>query len=177
VLVFIHCTCKLYSPIAFAGVSVECYPRSSTTTLVDTADTANSLQQSFYMVCHKTQSNYFSERYQTATKRSNFWHSNLRDNYESACDYLFHLTCVIPIPGKNVSYKLYFGDKQNSQTVKPQIQKFSAWKHHKMCIKCLLGVWAQRRRRHWLMAATTIEWSSFLHPTNSLFQFCKMSLK
>jgi len=26
----------------------------------------------------------------------------------------------------------------------------------------------ERRRRHWLMAATTIEWSSFLHSTNSL---------
>jgi len=25
---------------------------------------------------------------------------------------------------------------------------------------------AERRRRHWLMAAATVEWSSFLHSTN-----------
>ena len=39
-----------------------------------------------------------------------------------------------------------------------------------MCSKC--PPWAltqaERRRRHWLMAATTIEWSSFIHLTNSL---------
>ena len=29
---------------------------------------------------------------------------------------------------------------------------------------------AERRQRHWLMAATTIEWSSFLHLTNSFLQ-------
>jgi len=32
----------------------------------------------------------------------------------------------MPIPGKNVSDELHFGDKQDSQTVKLQIQKFSA---------------------------------------------------
>jgi len=53
-------------------------------------------------------------------KRSDFWHSDLRDNCESAYDYVFHLTCVMPIPGKT----LLFGDKQNSQTVKPQIENF-----------------------------------------------------
>ena len=31
--------------------------------------------------------------------------------------------------GKNVSDKLHFGDKQNNQIVKPQIQKFSALKN------------------------------------------------
>jgi len=37
---------------------------------------------------------------------------------------------------------------------------------------------AERRRRYWLVAATTIEWCSVVHSTNSLcFQFCKTSLK
>jgi len=39
-----------------------------------------------------------------------------------------------------------------------------------MCSKC--PPWAltqaERRRRHWLMAATTIDWCSFLHSTNGL---------
>ena len=43
-------------------------------------------------------------------------------------------------------------------------------KHHKMCSKC--PSWAltqaERRRRHWPMAETTIEWFSFLHSTDSL---------
>ena len=39
-----------------------------------------------------------------------------------------------------------------------------------MCSKCPLWALtqAERRRSHWLMAATTFEWSSFLHSTNSL---------
>ena len=52
----------------------------------------------------------------------------LRDNCESASDYVYHLTalgCVMPIPGKRFR-QVHFVDKQNSQTVKPQIQKFSA---------------------------------------------------
>jgi len=38
------------------------------------------------------------DNHQTAAKHSNFWHSNLRDSCESA--YVFHLTCVMPVPGK-----------------------------------------------------------------------------
>jgi len=81
-----------------------------------------------YAVCPpKKQSRLLlAQRHQIATKRCNFGHSDLRENCESAYDYAFHLTCVMPIPGKTVSDKLRFGDKQNSQTVKPQIQKFSA---------------------------------------------------
>jgi len=39
-------------------------------------------------------------RHQTASKRSNFWHSDLVDNCESVYDYVSHLTCVMPIPDK-----------------------------------------------------------------------------
>jgi len=55
-----------------------------------------------YIQCdYKNKANYvLLLRHQTATQRSNFWHSDLTDNYESAYDYVFHLTCVIPIPGK-----------------------------------------------------------------------------
>jgi len=30
----------------------------------------------------------------------NGWQSDLRENCESAYDYVFHLTCIMPIPGK-----------------------------------------------------------------------------
>jgi len=30
----------------------------------------------------------------------NFWHSDLRNNFESGYDYVLYLTCVMPIPGK-----------------------------------------------------------------------------
>jgi len=74
---------------------------------------------------HKNKATYFlAWRHQTATKRADFFHSDLRDNCESAYDYVFHLTCVIPIPGK--TFKFHFGNKLNSKTVKPQIQKLSA---------------------------------------------------
>jgi len=48
-------------------------------------------------------------------------------------------------------------------------KKTEAWKHHKMRSKCPLWALtqAERRQRHWLMAGTIIEWSSFLHSTNS----------
>jgi len=50
---------------------------------------------------HENKANYFlAERHQTTTKRSDFWHSDLRDNCESAYDYVIHITCVMPIPGK-----------------------------------------------------------------------------
>jgi len=57
--------------------------------------------------------------HQTATKRSNFWHSDLGDNYESAYD-IFHLTCAMLIPGETFqkSYIL-----QINKTEKRQIKK------------------------------------------------------
>ena len=49
----------------------------------------------------KNKSNYFlAQCDQAATKRSNFWHRDLRDNCQSAYDYVFQLTRVMPIPGK-----------------------------------------------------------------------------
>ena len=55
-----------------------------------------------YTACpQKNTANYFlAQHHQTATKRSNLWHSDLRDNCECVCDCVFHLTCVMPIPGK-----------------------------------------------------------------------------
>ena len=79
---------------------------------------------------------------------------------------------------RKVSDQLHFGDKPNSLTAKPQIEKFSAfnltqterWKDHAIWSKC--PPWAltqaERRWRHWLMAATTIKWSGFLHSTKVL---------
>jgi len=53
------------------------------------------------MCPQKNQANYFlAQHHQTATKRSNFMHSNLRDNCESDSDYVFHLTSVMLIPSK-----------------------------------------------------------------------------
>jgi len=52
-----------------------------------------------YSVYKKNKANYFlAQRHQTATKHSNFWRRDSRDNCESVCDYVFHLTCVMPIP-------------------------------------------------------------------------------
>jgi len=49
----------------------------------------------------KNKANYFlAQRHQTATKRSNFWQSDLREYCEFAYDYVVHLICVMPIPGK-----------------------------------------------------------------------------
>jgi len=59
----------------------------------------------------KTKPTTSSRRHQTATKRSTFWQSDLRDNCDSGYHYVFHLTCVMSIPAKNVSYKLHFGGK------------------------------------------------------------------
>ena len=76
------------------------------------------------MCPQKNKVNYF-----LATKRCNFWLSDLRDNYEYGYR-VFHLTSVMPIPGINVSDMLHFSDKPNGQTVKPHIQKFSALTEH-----------------------------------------------
>ena len=58
--------------------------------------------QSMSAVCpKKTKTDYFIvQRQQTATKRSNVWYSDLRDNCESTYDYVFHITCIMPLPGK-----------------------------------------------------------------------------
>jgi len=65
----------------------------------------------------KNKANYFlAQRHRTATKRSNFCHSDLRDNCESAYDcFPSHLRNAHT--WQNVSDNLHFGDKQNSQTV------------------------------------------------------------
>ena len=54
-----------------------------------------------YSVSTKKTANYFlAQHHQTATKQSNFCHSDLRDSCESAYVYVFHLTCVMLLPGK-----------------------------------------------------------------------------
>jgi len=46
---------------------------------------------------------------------------------------VFHLTCVMPISGKPFQpINLHFGDKQNNQTAKPQIQKLMSALHRTM---------------------------------------------
>ena len=48
-------------------------------------------------------------------KRSNFWHSDLSNIYASGCDYVLHLTCVMPIPGKMFqTTKLWRQTKQSN---------------------------------------------------------------
>jgi len=68
-------------------------------------------------VCpHKNKTNYFLA-YSVIKLQLNaliFWYSDLRDNCESTYN-VGHITCVTDT--------LHFVDKQNSQTVKPQIQK------------------------------------------------------
>jgi len=59
------------------------------------------------MCPQKNKPNYpvlLAQRHQTATKRSNFWPSDLRDNCESAYDYVFHLACVVPIRFRQVTF-------------------------------------------------------------------------
>jgi len=72
----------------------------------------------------KNKANYFlAQHHQITIKCNNFCHSNLRDNCEFAYDYVFHLTCVTPIPGKTFHTSYFLTIKK---TVKPKIQKFSA---------------------------------------------------
>ena len=52
----------------------------------------------------------------------------LRDRRQKqVMKYVFHLTCLMPILGKCFrQVTVHFGDKQNSQTLKLQLQKFLA---------------------------------------------------
>ena len=88
-----------------------------------------STDHAYYGVSTKiTKPTVFSiaKRHQITAKCSDFWRCDLRNNCKSGYDYVFHLTCVMPIPGKNVSDKLRFGNKQTSQMVKKtQMQEFT----------------------------------------------------
>ena len=115
-------------------------------------------------------------RYQTKLNADIFWHGDLRDNCESAHEYVFQLTCVMPVPGKTFQRCYILATDDNSQTAKLQILSInsthSTLKTAQNVLKTSttsLADTAERRRRHWLMDATTIEWSSFLQSTNSLF--------
>jgi len=68
----------------------------------------------------------FRQRRKTATKRSNFWHNDLRDNYESA----FYLNCVMPIPGKTFQTSYILAINKTVKQQKPQIQTFSTLTTH-----------------------------------------------
>jgi len=52
-----------------------------------------------------------------SSNRPNFWHRDLRDNRESVCP---------PHLAKRFRQVIHFDDKQNTQTVEPQIKKLSA---------------------------------------------------
>jgi len=43
---------------------------------------------------HKKANYFLAQRHQTANKRCNFWHSDLKDNCESAYDYVLRLTIL-----------------------------------------------------------------------------------
>ena len=135
--------------------------------------------QSMSAVCpKKNKTDYFIvQRQQTATKRSNVWYSDLRDNCESTYDYVFHITCIMPLPGKTfhtrkcktpnskiLSINLTHWTMKTPQnvlkmsTVSPDISRETATPP------------SDGSNNNWLV--------SFLHSTNSLlFQFCKTSLK
>jgi len=38
----------------------------------------------------------------------NFWQSDSNNIWKSRYHYVYHLTCVMPMPGKNASDKLHF---------------------------------------------------------------------
>jgi len=80
-----------------------------------------------------------AQRHQTATKRSNFWHSDLRDNY----DCVFHLSCVMPIPGKTfqTSYILAINKivKQLNSNFKNS-QHYLSTLNHENTTKCAQNV-------------------------------------
>ena len=118
-------------------------------------------------------------RHQTAAKRSNFWQSDLRDN----CDYVFQLTSVMPVPVKT----LHFSNKQNSQTVQTANKKI---------ISINLTHWTMKSPQNVPRMSTVSPDTSRETTTpltdgcnnnrmvqlspfhkQSLFQFCKTSLK
>jgi len=74
---------------------------------------------------------------------------------------------VYKISPKSDDFSLKYGDIMIFKMA--AVRHLELWIYHKMCSKCQPWTLTQadRRRRHWLMAAT-VEWSSFLHSTNSL---------
>ena len=137
------------------------------------------IQPAFVQCVHKKKKQsqlLLALRYQTKLNADIFWHGDLRDNCESAHEYVFQLTCVMPVPGKTFQRCYILATDDNSQTAKLQILSInsthSTLKTAQNVLKTStmsLADTAERRRRHWLMDATTIEWSSFLQSTNSLF--------
>ena len=94
-------------------------------------------------------------RYQTKLNADIFWHGDLRDNCESAHEYVFQLTCVMPIPGKTFQRCYILATDDNSQTAKLQILSInsthSTLKTAQNVLKTStmsLADTAERRRRH-----------------------------
>jgi len=57
-------------------------------------------QVAFLQCGHGTQNNdnyFLVQRHQTATRRSNFWPSDLRDSCSVHYDYVFQITYVMPV--------------------------------------------------------------------------------
>jgi len=60
---------------------------------------------------HKNKANYFlALHHQPQLDALIFFQCDLRDNYESANGYVFHLTCVMPTPGK--TFQTHFGRRK-----------------------------------------------------------------
>jgi len=88
----------------------------------------------------KTVNYFLVQRHQTATKRANF--GDLRDNCESAYDYVFHLAWIMRILTKRFGQVTLWHNKQNSQTPISKILSINLthWtmKHHIICSNCPL---------------------------------------
>jgi len=129
----------------------------------------------------------------TKTKPSTFQHSVIKPLLSdlffgtviSLAVTVFQLVCVMPAPRKMFQTKLHLGDKQNSQTVKTTNAEICSalTEHVEPCAQKVHREpnWQKQRVGNAtdLMAAKTvrIKWCSFIHSTNSLFQFCKTLLK
>jgi len=79
-------------------------------------NTANALNETHF---HSNRCVFKSRRnWSGPTAGTKFCRSDLRNNCESAYDYVFHRTCVMPMPGRMFQISYIFCDKQNTQTVK-----------------------------------------------------------
>jgi len=64
---------------------------------------------------------FLAQRHQTATKRSNLRHSDLRDNCQSGYDCVCHLTRVTPMLGRETFHASYILTKTNNKTQNSKI--------------------------------------------------------
>jgi len=93
-----------------------------------------------------------------ALPNTHFWHSNLRDNCESAYNYVFHLTCVMSYLVKRFRQVTLRRQTKQSNSKTPN----STIKTPQNVLNVSTVSPDASRETATIMAATTIEWSSFL---------------